>query len=547
MTIDAHANPQQHIQKRWLSKLRIQIDWTLHCSEVSLYGIILELSVGLYKLAPYIFPSVWHVIIIGLSSVIMLKILQSFVFWKLNSYNILVTIFIFIGVLSMLLYIFFDEKFYFFVFVQILGVVLWMLLSSRSFLSTKSRILPMLSALLAFTLTVWCACQGLYILFQRTVIAQSSWDYLWQLFIPTTPNVINNCIEKLPLLSAGITFLSGCLLIIAWAKERPCANWNPFTARELLLSNRAIYMSLAVLLVLSFSLTIEAYRLAFLSFMVLCAANVAIAFYCHQLQSTEYITQKVIDYLLRSGIHRSFSKQLSLSDISTINTDEISLDHSDIMMKSKEFVERMQSISSTAIKHMRENISKNQVELMFEFINRIQRQVKKAEVAVGFLLGLGCIPPEVDDEVLVCNYIFYLSELFSNIYPVDGTSQSIPDYQAAVMLGMLVGSEALRLQIKNRTIRVKEEENSENMIRDEINCIIDSICVANPLDTVRDLIKRLYTVIMPTDDYNELNIAKNSNVLVDPQKGQYFAELVKNTCPKGLYCERTSGKRRNSN
>jgi len=169
-----------------------------------------------------------------------------------------------------------------------------------------------LSSLLFFSLTSWCICQCIQLFYQSNIKMQNYWEFFWNHLLPVDVGNTLKLIAVMPLLSTGITFLSGCLLIIAWSKDKPCPNWNPFSARELSMSNRAIFACFGSMIALCYCLSIGAYRSAFLTFAFLCSANVAIAFFCHHLQSDKYITEQLVKYILTSNIQNRIRNSIYL-------------------------------------------------------------------------------------------------------------------------------------------------------------------------------------------------------------------------------------------
>lgn len=342
--------------------------------------------------------------------------------------------------------------------------------------------------IVSFELAMWFIADGLCSFYLQTPVVKDVWDWL----------CLNLRIQRgsdINWLSIGGTFLTGCLVVISWAKDSPCASWNPFSAKELEISGRMPFLSMGVWTFICYATIMKYERFATLCGVILLCTNVATSFYCHHLQSEKSIRRRV---LLKLNC-LSLPKLVTAAKLSIVSNEEHTDSLNEICQREtvqlSHYVRDMQRISAHIINKMLKKGNKEQVRSMKLLIDEMYKQLQfsKHMDTIGILIGMGCIPLEIDEYKNFRYYYYYITKMMHALYDSSTPSMEYKFYRkpddsvafyAHIQKGMILGLYALQCYHKNmseadisyrekkanRSIEVKLEqviEQYEKMFLDE--------------------------------------------------------------------------------
>lgn len=305
-----------------------------------------------------------------------------------------------------------------------------------------------LISLALFSLYSWHLCQCVHLYFIECNMMQIAWGGIWDWAIWSSSPSIINTLENSPLLNFGVTFLSGCLLIIAWSKDKPCEHWNPFSAQKLALSNRMPFISLGLWIMLCYAFTGKFYIWAFLSCMLLLYASITTAFFCYHLQNDRAIRHCVIEHINWIQIQSWTKKEQFSFDI---NCEPLKKES---YRKLINMTLNLQEIARSTVLNMKKQHSKNQTNYMIQLVHYMEKGMIKEtpENTLGFLVGLGAIPTELDEEVTIQNFLLYYYWMFKNFKEYLDNNRSL--FYEYFCYGIIVGGAALSYEMQIRNERI---------------------------------------------------------------------------------------------
>ena len=308
--------------------------------------------------------------------------------------------------------------------------------------------------IVSFELAIWFIADGLSLFYLQTPKVEVVWNWL----------CLNLRIQhgsSISWISIGGTFLTGCLVVISWAKDSPCASWNPFSAKELEISGRMPFLSMGVWTFICYATTMSYQRFAALCGVILLCTNIATSFYCHHLQSEKSIRRRVLLKLNCLSLPRlvtaaklsigSEPEQTALINrIGQRETEQLS-----------HYIRNMQRISAHIINKMLEKGNKEQIRSMKLLIDETyeQLQFSKQMDTIGILIGMGCIPSEMDEYRNFRYYHYYITKMMSAFYDSSAprmvhkfyrkADSNMEVFYAHVRKGMIIGLYALQCYHKN--------------------------------------------------------------------------------------------------
>lgn len=121
------------------------------------------------------------------------------------------------------------------------------------------------------------------------------------------------------------------------------------------------------------------------------------------------------------------------------------------------FIEDVQRIVMHVIANMKIRRNKQQVRYMYELIEEFLTclQPVRKEETLSFILGLACIPSELDDLTDLGYYIYYFDKLYGGI--------SVKEYEKSIQslrymrIGMLIGLKTISIKINKDPLRIQDE------------------------------------------------------------------------------------------
>lgn len=274
-------------------------------------------------------------------------------------------------------------------------------------------VISVILILLASIVVTHCA----YIFYNNSDLLSAGMNWMWSI-VPNDLSQISDFIAHQSWLAIGITLILACLLIVSWAKDTPCKDWNPFSAYDLKLSNTVLFANLWLLMMLLYGMIIQSNRLIFVIFFALLASSVTTSIYCHHMQSNTYVLGKVKKHLKLFDIKYFGCKGHEILIQKEVNDN--------IIHEYSHYIIKLQDVCSTIIRHMRDNNCNRQINHSLALIKSIGTRLNHHDCPknIGFLTGLGLVPPEIDTEVSITDTIIYLTRLLAAVKKLIETPES---------------------------------------------------------------------------------------------------------------------------
>lgn len=368
-------------------------------------------------------------------------------------------------------------------------------------------------SLLAFVATTWLTVNNLHMACRYIPCLHAIWKMMWG-------GVGGVGSWDISWMSIGGTFLAGCLVVISWSKEVPCSTWNPFTAQELSISERVPFIGLALWTAMSYAVQREMNRLAYLYCVILMCVSVATSIRCYQMQNKNNIRARIrikldwehVVYACQE-VELLDRKDSNTGSVWVIKSKDGSNDgNSEIISTLVAFVMDFQRISSRVIHNMKHENNREQVSCMQGLIDHLyQKSPQKRKVAeIGLLVGLGCVPYDIDDYQWWKYYAFYIRRLCNEAICAKFDDDAKKEFWEFVTVGIFTGLLATSYYIENSKIM---DENLTNLSADikamfkrfndpkigissSIECAIDETALECMIKRYKTLIPQLQEILI---------------------------------------------------
>lgn len=248
--------------------------------------------------------------------------------------------------------------------------------------------------------------------------------------------------------------------------------------------------------------------------------SVATSIRCYQMQNKNNIRARIRKKL--DWEHVVYACQevelLDRTDSSTgsvwliNNKEDTSSRDIEIISKLVAFVKDFRRISSCVIHNMERENNREQVSCMQELIEYLyQKSPQKEKVAeIGLLVGLGCVPYDIDDYQWWKYYAFYIRRLCNEAICAKCDDDAKKEFWEFVTVGIFMGLLATSYYIENSRIM---DENLNNLsveikamfesysdpnlqIRPSIDCAIDETALECMIKLYKTLILQLQEILV---------------------------------------------------